>query len=68
LLAAQLAGVDSVKIERVNLDDAMPGGGTYRGNLAKKLNSRPPHRRDLPKIQLPENGTKERPKIVKCKA
>ena len=67
LLAAQRAGIDKVpevKIERVNLDDKMPGGGTYAGNLNKKLNSRPPKRPDLPKIKLPSTGTSTQPQIV----
>lgn len=66
LLAAQRAGIGKVKIERVNLNDEMPGGGTYRGNINKKLNSRPKKRPDLPKINLPEMGTNWQPQIVKC--
>jgi len=67
LVAAQRAGVESVPIKLVNLDDARPGGGTYGSNLKKKLNSRPKHRRDLPKIALPAEGRKERPSIVAAK-
>ena len=67
LVAAQRAGVESVPIKLVNLDDARPGGGTYGSNLKKKLNSRPKHRKDLPKIALPAEGRKERPQIVAAK-
>ena len=45
LLAAQNLGLKEVPITIVDLDAQRPGAGnTYRDNLNKKLNSRPPHR------------------------
>jgi len=65
LRAAEMAGTtDKLQWNRVELDDVMQGGGTYRKNLEKKLNSRPPKRPDLPKIQLSPTGTPKSPKLV----
>jgi hypothetical protein len=64
LLAAQRAGVESVPIQKVNLAEPRPKGGTYGSNLKKKLFSRPLGRPDLPKIKLPDEGTPNQPEIV----
>ena len=64
LLAAQEALLEKVPIEKIDLDSEMPEGGTYRRNLEKKLNSRPPKRRDLPKVKLPPSGRSQKPQIV----
>ncbi|RZJ57264.1 MAG: RHS repeat protein [Hymenobacter sp.] len=64
LLAAQRAGVESVPMNKVNLSDPRPEGGTYGSNLNKKLNSRPKNRPDLPKVKLPAEGTPIQPTIV----
>ncbi|MDR2950593.1 MAG: DUF6531 domain-containing protein [Prevotella sp.] len=66
LLAAQEAGLEAVPIKKVNLDDALPPpatGGTYGSNLKKKLKSKPKGS-DVPKVQLPETGTPEKPTVV----
>ena len=67
LLAAQNAGLAEVPIIKVLPDDAMLGGGTYGKNLKVKLNSRPKNRPDLPKIKLPETGTKTKPTVIPYK-
>ncbi|MDJ1469675.1 RHS repeat-associated core domain-containing protein [Cytophagaceae bacterium DM2B3-1] len=59
LLAAQNAGLKEVPIIKVKAEDAMPGGGTYGKNLAKKLYSSPS--KEIPKVQLPPTGTKTKP-------
>ncbi|MEO1530449.1 MAG: polymorphic toxin-type HINT domain-containing protein [Planctomycetota bacterium] len=64
LLAAQNAGLKEVPIVVVKPEAAMPGGGTFGKNLAKKLNSRPRNRPDLPKIKLPPQGTRSQPTVV----
>jgi RHS repeat-associated protein len=64
LYAAQEAGLDSVPIRKVDLNAPRSGGGTYRSNLNKKLNSRPKSRPDLPKVQLPQAGTSTKPTVV----
>ncbi|QYS90041.1 hypothetical protein [Flavobacterium davisii] len=66
LLAAQNAGLTEVPIIRVKPEDPMPSGGTYGKNLAKKLNSRPKNRPDLPKIELPKTGSKTKPIVIAC--
>jgi RHS repeat-associated protein len=66
LLAAQNAGLKEVPIVKVGLDDDMPGGGKYRKNLSRKLNSAPKGS-GLPKIQLPPTGTSAKPTVVPCK-
>lgn len=64
LLAAQNAELDEVKVRRVNLDDIKPGTNiTWGESLEKRLNSRPKHRPDLPKVKLPSNGTPDKPKV-----
>ncbi len=65
LLAAQNAGLEEVPIVRVNLDDIKPGTNiTWGKSLKKRLFSSPG--KEYPKIQLPEKGTPDKPKVV-CK-
>lgn len=61
-----LFNITEVPIIKVKPEDAMPGGGTYGKNLAKKLNSRPKNRPDLPKIKLPETGRRVKPTVIPC--
>lgn len=63
LHAAQTAGLKEVPIEKVTSDQVIQGDGTYGKNPSKKLNSAP-QGCGLPKVQLPETGTKVKPQIV----
>jgi len=48
------------------LDDVKPGTNiTWRESLEKRLNSSPKGS-GLPKVQLPPQGTPDKPKVVKC--
>jgi uncharacterized protein RhaS with RHS repeats len=69
LYAAQMADLESVPINKVNLSDPLPKpatGGTYGSNLDKKLNSKPKNT-NVPRVQLPKTGTKNKPQIVSKK-
>jgi RHS repeat-associated protein len=63
LLAAQNAGVAKVPIHRVNLDDIKPGTTTTWGNSLKKRLFSSPKGSGLPKIQLPAEGSPNKPKV-----
>ncbi|HLP42775.1 MAG TPA: DUF6531 domain-containing protein [Fibrobacteria bacterium] len=64
LLAAQNANLPKVPINRVNLDDIKPGTTiTWRESLKRRLNSKPVGT-NLPKVQLPPQGTKTKPTVV----
>jgi RHS repeat-associated protein len=66
LLAAQNAELKQVAVQRVDLNDIKPGTNiTWRESLNKRLNSSPKGS-GLPKVQLPPQGTREKPKVVKC--
>jgi hypothetical protein len=66
LLAAQNAEIKQVAIRRVNLSDIKPGTTiTWQESLTRRLNSSPAGS-GLPKVQLPANGTSEKPTVVEC--
>lgn len=67
LLAAQNAGMKRVGIQKINLADIKPGTSiTWEESLRRRLNSSPEHS-GLPEVQLPSNGTSEKPKVAKCR-
>jgi hypothetical protein len=66
LLAAQNAELKQVGIQRVNLTDIKPGTTiTWQESLNRRLNSSPKGS-GLPKVQLPNEGTPEKPTVVSC--
>ena len=66
LLAAQNAELKQVGVQRVNLSDIKPGTTiTWQESLNRRLNSSPKGS-GLPKVQLPKEGTPEKPTVVKC--
>ena len=63
LLAAQKAGLEKVPIIKVKLDDLIPNTNTpWCENLERKLFSKPKHA-NVPKIQLPPEGTPKQPTV-----
>jgi hypothetical protein len=66
LLAAQNANLNAVPVQRVNLADIKPGTNiTWGESLRKRLNSSPKGS-GLPKVQLPNTGTPNKPRVVEC--
>jgi RHS repeat-associated protein len=66
LLAAQNAELPKVPIVKVDPNAIKPGTNiTWKESLEKRLNSKPKGT-DLPKIQLPPTGTRNKPKVVLC--